>query len=235
MKTAVLLTQQILSDIKREGLKAGDMIPRERDLMERYGVGRATVREALRLLEFQGVVRLKPGAGGGPVLCDPTSSHLATTLRILMQVSDAPFRVVVEARKALEPMTSHLAALHMTDEDSLALFRSVERMEAVIDDEATFLDENRHFHRLISSTSGNVLLSFWVDSLLDIIDGAPFGVDYPPHRRIAVASAHRRIADSLSARDAEMSSAEMRVHLEEFAKYMDRRHPEVLERRVSWR
>src|SRR5215469_10118495 len=89
--------------------------PPERAMLETYATGRGTLREALRLLEFQGVIALKPGPGGGPILLNPAASHLASTLQLLMQLSQAPYRVVVEARLALEPAISRAAAEQISD------------------------------------------------------------------------------------------------------------------------
>ena len=67
-KAAMVVAQRIVRDIGRAGLRPGDLLPPERAMLETYGTGRGTLREALRLLEFQGVIALKPGPGGGPIL-----------------------------------------------------------------------------------------------------------------------------------------------------------------------
>src|SRR6476619_2287481 len=115
-KAALLVAQRIVQDALREGRKPGDLLAPERTMLEKYQTGRGTLREALRLLEFQGVIALKPGPRGGPVLQDPDASHLASTLVLLMQLKDAPFRSIVEVRTAMEPMISRLAAERMSEE-----------------------------------------------------------------------------------------------------------------------
>src|SRR3954470_8041626 len=115
-KAAVLLAQSIVQDAFRERLRPGDMLLPERTMLERYRTRRGTLREALRLLEFQGVISLKPGPRGGPVLQDPDASHLASTVILLMQLKQAPFRTIVEVRTTLEPMISGLAASRMSEE-----------------------------------------------------------------------------------------------------------------------
>ena len=80
-KTAVLVAQRIIRNAIRSGLEVGGSLPLEKTMLKMYDTGRGTLREALRLLEFQGVIALKPGPGGGPVLLDPDASHLARPTR----------------------------------------------------------------------------------------------------------------------------------------------------------
>src|ERR1700710_1676577 len=85
-KTAMRVAQRIVDDVVRGGATTGSSLPPERIMLETYEIGRGTLREALRLLEFQGVITLKPGPKGGPVLVRPDATHLATTLVLLMQL-----------------------------------------------------------------------------------------------------------------------------------------------------
>src|SRR6188472_727443 len=100
----MLIAQRIVRDIVRGEVSPGDLLPPERVMLEKYRIGRGTLREALRLLEFQGAIALKPGPGGGPILLDPDASHLASTIILLMQLQNASLRTIVEARTALEPV-----------------------------------------------------------------------------------------------------------------------------------
>ena len=88
-------------------------------MLEEYQVGRGTLRESLRFLELQGIISLKPGPGGGPVVERPEATSLATSLMLLLQFADAQYRVVAEARVALEPTMARLAAERMTAESLL--------------------------------------------------------------------------------------------------------------------
>src|SRR6476620_12570986 len=88
-KTALLVARRIVGDIRRNGHVAGDRLPPEVSMLEKYRVGRGTLRESLRFLELQGVITLKPGPGGGPVVQKPDASNLATTLLLLLQFENA--------------------------------------------------------------------------------------------------------------------------------------------------
>src|SRR5215213_6285335 len=189
-KAAMLVARRIVQDALRDHRKPGDLLVPERTMVEKYGAGRGTVREALRLLEVQGVISLKPGPRGGPVLRTPDGSHLASTVVLLMQLKEAPFRTIVEVRSALEPMISSLAAERISEESLVELGGTIDQMRENLGDQRSFLDANKRFHDIIAWSSGNALFGYIVDSLLGIMDGTILGIDYPSPRRAAILKAH---------------------------------------------
>jgi len=233
-KAALLVAQRVIRDVVRNGAQPGDLLPPERVMLETYETGRGTLREALRLLEFQGVIALKPGPGGGPILLNPAASHLASTLQLLMQLNHATYRSIVEVRTAMEPMTSQLAAGRISDESLDELRLTVDQMRDYMDDRDLFLESNKRFHDVIAWSSGNVLFSYIVDSLLDILDGTVIGIDYPRHRRVAILKAHEEIYSALARRDPLASLERMREHIEAYANYAQRKFPEVLDQVITW-
>jgi len=233
-KAAMLVAQRIVRDVVRGGLRPGDLLPPERTMLEKYETGRGTLREALRLLEFQGVIALKPGPRGGPVLLDPDASHLANTVVLLMQLKEAPFRTIVEVRSALEPMISSLAAARISDESLSELGGTIEQMRKNLGYQHLFLDANKRFHDIIAWSSGNTLFGYIVDSLLGIMDGTIIGIDYPSPRRAAILKAHESIYEAISARDEKEAEARMRKHIDEYERYAQRKFPEVLDQVIQW-
>jgi len=99
-KAAVVLAQSIAREIDRRGLKVGDKLLSEQKMVERYGVARGSLREALRYLELQGVLRIKSGPGGGPLIQIPDGRHFASTLALMLQFVGARFRTPVPALTA---------------------------------------------------------------------------------------------------------------------------------------
>ena len=233
-KAAMLVAQRIMRDVVVGRLKPGDLLLPERDMLEKYRTGRGTLREALRLLEFQGVITLKPGPGGGPVLQDPDSSHLASTLVLLMQLKDAPFRSIVEVRAAMEPMISRLAAERMDADALTELGETIDQMRENLDDQHLFLESNKRFHDIIAWSSGNPLFGYIVQSLLGIMDGTVVGVDYPALRRVAILKAHDEIYQALAARDPEEAEARMREHIDAYVRYVEKKFPEVMDQVIRW-
>jgi DNA-binding FadR family transcriptional regulator len=131
-------------------------------------------------------------------------------------------------------MTSQLAAERISDEALEALRLTVEQMRDSMDDRDSFLDSNKRFHDIIAWSSGNVLFSYFVDSLLDILDGTVIGIDYPKHRRAAILKAHEEIYTALARHDAQVSLDRMREHIEAYATYARRKFPEVLDQVITW-
>ena len=233
-KAAMLVAQRIVRDIGRAGLRPGDLLPPERAMLETYETGRGTLREALRLLEFQGVIALKPGPGGGPILMNPAAAHLASSLQLLMQLNQAPYRDVVAARAALEPVVSRLAAERIDAESLAELAGSVARMRENLGDRDWFRDSGRRFHNVIAWSSGNVLFAYLVDALLGMLDGTAIGIDDPGDRRAAILRAHEEIYAAIARHDAGAAGERMAEHIEGHARYVRRRFPDLLEEPVTW-
>ena len=230
----MLVAQRIVRDIGRAGLRPGDLLPPERAMLETYGTGRGTLREALRLLEFQGVIALKPGPGGGPILLNPAGSHLASTLQLLMQLNQAPYRAVVEARAALEPVISQLAAQRIGGESLAELAGNVEQTRGSLTDADRFRDADKRFHGVIAWSSGNVLFAYIVDALLGILDGTVIGIDYPGDRRAAILDAHEGIYAAIARHDAAAAAERMRDHIEAYSRNAQQKFPEIMDRTITW-
>lgn len=233
-KTATLVAQHIVAGITKGGLEPGSKLPPEREMLLQYDVGRGTLRESLRFLEMQGVITMKPGPGGGPIVNAPDAQDFGTSMALFLQLLSTPFRAIVEARQLLEPA---MAAQAATSGDAVQLERmrlSVDAMEAHLDDEQEFLVQNELFHDAVAWSSGNSLFGLLTASLHWITDGTALGVDYPETRRDAVLAAHRSIYEAIASGDAENARAEMAKHIDEFARYLQRFYSRVWESEVRW-
>jgi len=230
----MLLAQRIVSEIVERGQQPGTPLLSERDMLEEYGVARGTLREALRFLEMQGVLTIKTGPGGGPVVREPASRDLASNIAMMLQLEGAPFRSVLEARVTLEPPLARKAAERITPEQLEALHDSVQRMRDHLDDLDYFLHENELFHQIIAAAAGNPVFSLVITSLTWICDASALGVDYTPASRESVAREHHRIYEAIKSRDGDRAAAAMAVHLGDFAAYLERFYPHIVEAPLRW-
>src|SRR5258706_16467421 len=94
-KVASLVARRIVRTIVDEGLEPGAPLEPEALMLHRFGVSRASLREALRILETQGLITIKPGPGGGPSVAAVDSTNFARTSTLFFQVLRVRFREVV--------------------------------------------------------------------------------------------------------------------------------------------
>ena len=106
-KRALTLAQDIVRDIEAGAHVAGDRLAREDEMLARYDVARATLREALRFLELQGVIHLQLGRGGGPVVARPQTGDFANSLSLILHFMEADLRGLLELREAIAAVANH--------------------------------------------------------------------------------------------------------------------------------
>jgi GntR family transcriptional regulator, transcriptional repressor for pyruvate dehydrogenase complex len=160
-KAYELVVEQIEEQILSGALKAGDRLPGERELAGRLAVSRAAVREAIRMLEAQRVVR--PGVGSGPdagtVVSGLPAEALTRLLRIHVALASFPVDDVVEARVVLERSSAALAASQATQADLAAIRLPLLAMDEEDSDRARFNDLDTAFHIAIAEAGRNRLIA----------------------------------------------------------------------------
>ena len=233
-KTSERIARDLALHIVEADLPEGARLPTEKEMCETLGIGRTTLREALRLLETRGVLTIKSGPRGGPSVRRPRAADFGAALTLILQFEEASLADVMEAREALRPMVARLAAERIDDETVQQLRESVARMVEHVDDQQFFFEENRRFHSLVAAASGSVVLRVFTESLRSIADGAFVGIRYDRKRRRAVARAHERIVEALAARDPDAAAREMERHLEAARVYWEQDYPELVSQPVRW-
>ncbi|MFD4351204.1 FadR/GntR family transcriptional regulator [Nocardia sp. NPDC058518] len=234
-KSSFLLAETILNDILEAHLEPGDPLPPEKEMVEKYGMGRTTVREALRLLEYQGAIQIRQGLNGGPYVQAPDSQHFAKTISFMMRMERTPFEAIVEVRSAIEPMICQLAAERISPEALDELERTITGMREIFHDRgqvAAFNDLNTRFHSVIAWSSENPLFHHLADSLHGIMDGAVVGMSYSSRRYLGVIADHQLIYDALRERDPDAAYQKMALHLTEWEVYARRNFADALKRPI---
>src|ERR1700722_19891212 len=121
LKTSELIARDLASYIVDQELPEGTALPPEREMIESFGIGRNTLREALRILETRGVITIRSGPGGGPVVRRPRPSDLGEALTLILQFESATFREGMDGRAWLEPIVAASAARNITKPVTAAL------------------------------------------------------------------------------------------------------------------
>ena len=229
-KVAEEVAGDILNRICSGEFPVNSRLPPEAAMLADYGVGRASLRESLRILEIHGIVRIKAGPGGGPVLMAHRSADFARMAKVFFQVEGMTFAEVVQARLLLEPFFARMAALTRHPEFMDDLMKS----SLSLKDDERYLKSSRDFHRLIGSMSSNRLLNLFAHALADIFHERVAGVLYPEEERHRVAEEHQAIAEAINAGNADLAESLMRKHMEDYSNYVSERYPALLNEVVRW-
>lgn len=233
-KAALVVAQRIVQDINDQRLRAGDQLPAEALMLEEYGIGRGTLREALRLLEFQGVLTLKPGPRGGPVILIPDATHLASAQVLILNMNRAPLRDVVCIREILEPTAAAAAAERMDNRVLQSLADAISILKSDEADASTIHRAALDFHLIVAQSCGNTLLAYQVESLVLIVGGTTVGFEYSRTESTQIAASHQGILDGLSEADGEAVRQRTLTHLEQFTIFADRNFPKALDEVLPW-
>jgi DNA-binding FadR family transcriptional regulator len=204
-------------------------------MLVRFGAGRGTLRESLRFLEMNGVITVKAGPHGGPIVSRQSGQDFAQVLGLFMQMRGVPFRALVSAREVLEPELAALAAEFADEELDAQIKDSIDGMLEFLEDEQNFLAENDRFHTAVALAAGNELFALLISSLHIITDGVPLGMDYSRSRRESVVRSHAEIYAAIHARDTEGARWAMRKHLRHFRDRVEHDFPIAMDRPVRWR
>lgn len=235
-KRSERLARQIVQDIVARGLPVGAKLPAEAVMIEQLGVARATLREALRLLEVQGLIEIRPGPGGGPVVAGARSLAFGRTATLFFQMRGATFRELNEARQVLEPLMARLAAERQDGAGLRRLAGSVDAgRAAIIEDDLDWAQSSSDFHGVLTSMSGNRVLDLFVESLKEVWFDRVSGSVYEPEERERVRSEHETIADAITRGDGARAEALMTVHMQELTESTAARFPGILDEVIDWR
>jgi DNA-binding FadR family transcriptional regulator len=235
LKRSEVIARQLIDHIIDSGLTSGSKLPREQDMAEQLGVGRTTLREALRLLESRGMLTIRSGPGGGPVVRHPEPSDLTDALLVILQFQRATMLEILDARIMFESAAAGLAATRITSTELDRLRELNEEISAVVGaDHETALYANKRFHRLIAAASGNIVVQTFVDTLLEVADDGFHEIHHTRAFKRAVADGHALVIKALEARDPDAAEEAMRAHIEEGKARRLKASPAILSRPLRW-
>jgi len=233
-KMAIRVAQGIVREIAARHLLPGAKLPPEHEMVERYGVARATLREALRFLELQGVLTIKPGPGGGPVVGEPHTRNLASTLALMLQFLDAPFRSLIELRQVISPGMAAMAAANARHDDLERMRECIAKLRSHINDRAIYMDENRKFHDLVAWASGNPAIGLLVTSVHMITNSSGIEPSYTDREQRYHIETYETLYQAIASRDAARAQKVMEDFIGRSDAYLEKRHPALMRKRIVW-
>jgi DNA-binding FadR family transcriptional regulator len=217
MKLAEQTAAKIERAIVEQGWQPGTVLGSEADLLAEYGVSRAVLREAVRLLEHDNIAYMRRGPGGGLVVAAPDATAVARAAsRYLRDRATSPAQLVA-ARIAIEHAAVRSATENIDE-------RGVERLREVLTSEKAVeqqVDVSSHdFHLAVARLSGNPAVELLTE-VLTTLGPTAFGKT----RAADVHSAHEGIADAIVAGDAALAQHRMTRHLQKLAEAADQGTP----------
>ena len=234
-KLSELIARQIVHDIQREKLRPGAVLPAESAMVTRFRVGRASVREALRILEINGLVTIKTGVGGGPVVAAPGGRAFGQMSTLHYQALGATFRDLIEARVALEPLLARRAAAADGPAAGGRLRKALEIAGRFpTGDDVNYARTHSDFHGAIFAASGNPILALTANALKGVWMVRVTAVLFPEDQRDRIGAAHAEITAAVERHDAPEAERLMRGHMDHYREYCELRYPARLDDIVDW-
>lgn len=223
LKSSDLLAEKLKEGILSDEYPPGASLPTERELVSATGLSRGSVREALRILEAQGLVETRSGRYGGSTVSQPSDALLASHISLYAKGRSVSLRSLVGVRLALEPMVAYLAAQNRTEDDLDSLRSISARLESAADDDLpAFLDENVKWHEALALASDNELLCALNRSVSGLMFQASRIDNFASQDiRERVVRAHERILQAIEAGDGDAAKRRVERDVQAYATYLE--------------
>jgi GntR family transcriptional repressor for pyruvate dehydrogenase complex len=207
------VAEQLLGQIGARHLKPGDALPPERELTESFGVGRSSIREALRMLESQGVIT----ADGGAFVVANASNPLNSSLQLVFTLDgETGVHDLFELRRMIDCEAAALAALRRSDAHVAEMDAAIEEMSAALaagGRDERFIQADFRFHLAIAEATGNRLILYSMQAARDVIRKALLTVVRVPQSPERAIVEHRAVRDAVAAGNPGLARDAMGSHL----------------------
>jgi DNA-binding FadR family transcriptional regulator len=204
--------------ILRGEFPEGSALPTERELVTQTDMSRATVREALRILEVQGLVRIKTGRSGGAFVQHPDGESIASSVDLLIRGRQIRLAALLETREAVEPACAQLAAKYRTDADLDRLDLANESMSDTSGSLSDFLQANVDWHLGVAIASHNELLTGFMLALSRAIYTSTNNRGFiNTEVRQTTLRAHRSVTTAIRGQDPDAAVRRMKRHVHSYA------------------
>lgn len=218
-KASDILAEQVRERIFSGELAEGTALPPERQLVEQTGLSRATVREALRVLEVENLLHIRPGRGGGAFVHRPDHRSLANTVQLVIRGQRIRLESLHQTREAIEPTCAALAARHRTDKDLAELDAANADLVEAGADIPRFLRANIRWHNAVALAGANELLIGFMSALSQSIYAATDLETFMDEEiRELTARAHARVTEAIREQDEPAAARRMARHVYGFAR-----------------
>lgn len=212
------ICRKMVSQLIRGAWAEGEKIPAERELCLKLGVGRASLREALKALEIMGMIETR--LGDGTYVCKRSEFFSRPLLWAIASSSEADARELIEARTVIEVELAGLAAEHATSEDLKQIGEHLDRMEKAKKNPTEFVRADVDFHLAIGRAAANGILMNALHLIRNLLH--QWIMTAVGARGVAdkACDQHRRVLAAIKSKDRAAARKEMRRHLQEMAAFV---------------
>lgn len=209
-KLAEQVAARIEADIAARGWPVGEVIGSEADLLEKYGVSRAVLREAIRLVEHHLVGRMRPGPGGGLVVTEQDPNVVARSMSAYLSFAKVGREELLEIRSQIEGYAAEMAAARASDSERVRLR---EFLTSEVERVSADWREAKEFHLRVAQLAHNPATLLFVRCLVDLTEEKTM----PEQDRETVVArlhaAHEKIAEAIVAGDGGIARYRMTRHI----------------------
>ena len=209
-KVSDRIIDQIRDAVLSGRLKPGDRLASEKELIAQFEVSKATMREALRVLEAMGLVEIRKGTQGGVFVAEVDMKTTVHGIMNFLHFKSVSVRDITMLRFMIEPSVAHLASLVRSQEDIDNLTEILEQHDG---DRATVAGREIGFHRYLARMAGNPMLILIMDFLDNLLRDLKDHMDLPPEFYSSIKESHRRILDCIINEDCAGARREMAADL----------------------
>lgn len=197
------IAEQISQSILDGRLKADDRLPTEHELAHQFAVSRPTIREALKRLAAQNLIRSRRGPTGGTFVNRPSEEevrdNLTTAMTLLVSLGAFDLHQIIEARHELEVMCGRLAAERRDESHLDAMAAEIEKQTDPNLSDEEFCASDVRFHRALVDASGNPVLQFLMCAVIEALQPVENMVIFRYRDRAKVIGQHKRILKAITA------------------------------------
>ena len=216
-------TDRIIAQLKEyilsSQIQLGERLPSEAKFAETFGVSRGTIREALHILEHDGIVRIKKGPGGGLFLSEGNLVQVIDSIFFTMQWEQISFDTLMETRKSLEDRIARLASIRASQEDILEIDRILKKMELPDLSHDLFVQYDTDFHLALAKAAKNKILLMFMVAVKELHNRIVNYSDLRDHLFPAAIEYHRKILVAIKDKDPDKAAEMMAEHLDYFEKH----------------
>lgn len=235
IKRSEIVAREIVQ-FMADGYEFGAQLPREAQMQEQFQVGRGSLREALRLLEVQGLIAIKPGLAGGPRVGQASPQNLARTLALFFRMCSVTYADAAEAMLVLSPTVARLAALNPKKGEARKLLtKCLEAGNAHAQKSSEMIYNLAKFHDAVNKVAESPAIALITEALESLfrehVAARSDATELIPHCK----RDHQKIARAILASDGDLAAELSLNHLKDIVAFHRKRSPGLFDEPIEWK